>query len=192
MLKGKGFSDIYNLAGGIRDWKSPVAVGAPDQGLDLFDGSEDLEETLLIGFGLEQGLREFYLSMSSEVEQDDVAKLFSTLAEVEVRHQEQLLKQYQKVTGKYISIEDFSTQIVQPTMEGGMSTDEYLSSYQPDLSSMSDVLSLALSIEAQALDLYQRAAGNATDKSITEVLFKIAEEERTHIDRLATMINSLH
>ncbi|MBT8362390.1 MAG: hypothetical protein KJO32_15680 [Deltaproteobacteria bacterium] len=65
MLKGKGFSDIYNLAGGIRDWKSPVAVGTPDQGLDLFDGSEGLEETLLIGFGLEQGLREFYLSMSS-------------------------------------------------------------------------------------------------------------------------------
>ncbi|NNK94370.1 MAG: ferritin family protein, partial [Desulfobacterales bacterium] len=189
---GKGFSDIYNLAGGIRDWKSPVAVGTPDQGLDLFDGSEGLEETLLIGFALEQGLREFYLSMSSEVEQDDVAKLFSTLAEVEVRHQEQLLNQYQKMTGKSISNEEFISQIVQPEMEGGMSTDEYLSRYRPDLSSVLDVLSLALSIEAQALDLYQRAAGNATDKSITELLFKIAEEERTHIDRLAAMINSLH
>ncbi|MBT8362389.1 MAG: ferritin family protein, partial [Deltaproteobacteria bacterium] len=117
---------------------------------------------------------------------------FSTLAEVEVRHQEQLLEQYQKMTGKSISIEEFISQIVQPMMEGGMSTAEYLSRYQPDLSSVSDVLSLALSIEAQALDLYQRAAGNATDKSITEVLFKIAEEERTHIDRLATMINSIH
>lgn len=192
MLRGKGFSDIYNLAGGIRDWKSPVAVGTPDQGLDLFDGSEGIEETLIIGFGLEQGLREFYLTMSTEVEQDEVAKLFSTLAEVEVRHQEQLLKQYQLVTGKEVNIEDFSALIVQPSMEGGMSTDEYLDRYQPDLSSMSDVLSLALSIEAQAFDLYQRAAGNAADDTITQVLYKIADDERAHIDRLATMINSLH
>lgn len=192
MLRGKGFSDIYNLAGGIRDWKSPVAVGTPDQGLDLFDGSEGLEETLIIGFGLEQGLREFYLTMSTEVEQHDVAKLFSTLAEIEVRHQEQLLKQYQLVTGKKVSIEDFSALIVQPSMEGGMSTDEYLSRYKPDLSSMSDVLSLALSIEAQAFDLYQRAAGNATDEDIGEALYKIADDERAHINRLAAMINSPH
>ena len=54
--------------------------------------------------------------------------------------------------------DDFAAKIVTPAMEGGLTTDEYLQLYKTDLDSETEVLSLALAIEAQALDLYLRAA----------------------------------
>ena len=39
-----------------------------------------------------------------------------------------------------------------PAMEGGLTTAEYLARYRPDLENPADVVSLAMAIEAQALD----------------------------------------
>ena len=52
------------------------------------------------------------------------------------------------------------------------------------------MLALALSIEAQALDLYLRAAGKSDDPGAQKVLRQIAEEERSHIARLGHFIDN--
>jgi len=191
MLSGKGFKNVYNLSGGIRAWNNEIAVGPPDLGLHLFSGKESTEETIIVGFGLEQGLREFYLDMANRVKSAEVKSLFTKLADIEILHQEYLFKLYQDITGTTVSMEDFSTGAVQPAMEGGLSTEEYLNLYNPDLESEQDILSLALSIEAQALDLYQRAADNDPDENSRKVLQQIANEERAHMDRLAHYLDAL-
>ena len=191
MLSGKGFKNVYNLSGGIRAWNNEIAVGPPDLGLHLFSGKESAEETIIVGFGLEQGLREFYLDMANRVASAEAKSLFTKLADIEILHQEHLFKLYQDITGTTASMEDFSTSTVQPAMEGGLSTEEYLNLYNPDLESEQDILSLALSIEAQALDLYQRAADNDPDGNSRKVLQQIANEERAHMDRLAHYLDTI-
>ncbi len=59
MLAGKGFENVMNMAGGIRAWDNPVAMGPEDQGLALFDSTESPENTLLTAYSLEAGLRDF-------------------------------------------------------------------------------------------------------------------------------------
>jgi rubrerythrin len=191
MLSGKGFKNVYNLSGGIRAWNNEIAVGPPDLGLHLFSGKESTEETIIVGFGLEQGLREFYLDMANRVVSAEAKSLFIKLADIEILHQEHLFKLYQDITGTTVSMEDFSTGTVQPAMEGGLSTKEYLNLYNPDLESEQDILSLALSIEAQALDLYQRAADNSPDDNSRKILQQIANEERAHMKRLAHYLDTI-
>lgn len=74
-------------------------------------------------------------------------------------------------------------------MEGGLSTEEYLAQYPTDFGNVTDVVSLAMGIEAQALDLYLRAADNSTLTDTRQALLRIAEEERTHLKLLGDLLD---
>lgn len=190
MLAGKGFDKVFNLSGGIKAWNKEVAVGPEDVGLHLFSGGTSSEEAIVTGFGLEAGLRDFYTSMQKRVTNESTKALFGILADIEILHQERLVKLYVELTGAEISLEDFAKKIAEPAMEGGLTTEEYLRLYQTDLESESEVLGLALAIEAQALDLYSRAAQRSKDhEGFRNVLLQIAEEERSHIARLSEYID---
>lgn len=191
MLAGKGFSKVYNLSGGIKAWEKEVAVGLPDSGMFLFSSDATPEEAIVTGFGLEMGLRDFYLTMTSQVKSAGAAELFETLAEIEVLHERQLVDLYNELTGKTITLEEFQKKIVEPVMEGGLTTDEYMQRYDFDMENELDILSLAMSIEVQALDLYLRAAEGSKVGIAREALHKIADEERTHIAMLGLRIEQL-
>jgi rubrerythrin len=76
-------------------------------------------------------------------------------------------------------------------MEGGLTTQDYLGLYQPDLEVPEEVVSLAMAIEAQALDLYQRAADRAGTAENKNVLMQIANEERAHLEQLGSLFGNL-
>ncbi len=187
MLAGKGFKEVYNLSGGIKAWNSEVAFGPQDQGIDLFSGDESPEAMLLVAYSLEEGLRDFYLSMAKKTKEENARKLFDMLAEIEIKHQDRIFNEYIDISGAGITREEFSAKVVSPAMEGGLTTDEYLDRYQPDLENVTEVISMAMAIEAQALDLYQRASERATSEKSREVLLKIADEERSHIQQLGEL-----
>jgi rubrerythrin len=190
MLAGKDFRKIYNLSGGIKAWEKEVAVGPEDVGLHLFSAGTSSEEALIAGFGLEAGLRDFYTSMQKKVTKESTKSLFGMLADIEILHQKRLVKLYVEITGADISLEDFAKKVAEPAMEGGLTTEEYLQLYKTDLESEIEVLGLALAIEAQALDLYSRAAQrNKHHEGFRDVLLQIAEEERGHMAKLSTYID---
>ena len=189
MLSGKGFQKIYNLSGGIKAWGKEVAMGPEDVGLQLFAKATSGEEAIIVGFGLEMGLRDFYLAMQKRVRREETKTLFGKLASIEILHQEQLVQLYAELTGRKLSVADFAAKIVEPAMEGGLTTEEYLQLYKTDLDAESEVLSLALAIEAQALDLYLRAAERSNDAGSEQVLRRIAAEERSHIAMLSKYID---
>jgi sulfur-carrier protein adenylyltransferase/sulfurtransferase len=189
MLSGKGFQKLYNLTGGIQAWGKEVAVGPEDTGLYLFSGAGSPEETIVTGFGLEMGLRDFYLSMQKRVTKEATKALFGKLADIEIKHQERLVDLYTEITGTTVSMTDFAAKIAEPAMEGGLTTEEYLQLYKTDLDVELDVLSLAMAIEAQALDLYRRAAEKSDHDGSRWVLLQIAEEERSHIASLSRYID---
>ncbi len=191
VLAAKGFKEVMNLSGGIKAWNSQKAVGPEDLGLSLFSGKESPEETLLTAYSLEEGLREFYLSMAAQVKDENVRRLFGKLSGIEVKHQDRIFNEYLRISGAAVTREEFAEKVVAPAMEGGLTTEEYLRLYQPDLEVEAEVISLAMAIEAQALDLYQRAADRAKTDESKNVLAQIANEERAHIEQLASLFANL-
>lgn len=191
MMAGKGFEQVINVAGGFKAWNGHAVVGSQELGLELFDGSESPEETLVVAYSLEQGLREYYLSMMEKVKNTQVKELFSKLAQIEVKHQERLFQQYLEISDTAPRLETFEKDIVVNAVEGGMTTEEYTNIYQPDWDSPVDVISLAMSIEAQALDMYQRTAQRIPDKKSRDILMQIAREERTHLAELGKLMDRI-
>jgi rhodanese-related sulfurtransferase/rubrerythrin len=191
VLAGKGFKEVFNLSGGIKAWNSEKAVGPEDLGLELFSGQESAEETLVVAYGLEEGLRRFYESMAPRVTNKDARSLFLKLSTIEVKHQERIFSEYLRVTGSKASRDEFAQKTFAPAMEGGLTTDDYIQRYQPNLENPAEVTSLAMAIEAQAMDLYQRAADRANSGESKSALLRIADEERSHLEQLGKLFQNL-
>jgi len=191
MIAAQGFSDVYNLSGGFKAWKGDAAFGAEEKGLELFTGNESVEETLVVAYSLEEGLRSFYLEMQDKVNNSDARNLFEKLSEIEVKHQERILDEYRKITASSITREEFEKNVVVSTLEGGLTTEEYANLFHPDWESVTDIIEVAMSIEAQALDLYLRASDRSSESQSQKVLRQIADEERTHLAQLGKLIESI-
>jgi len=191
MLAGKGFTDVINMSGGIKAWNSNTAIGSEDLGLHLFNGRETPLETLIVAYSLEEGLREFYVSMIPEVKNNAAKQLFEKLADIELKHQDRILREYCKISGSAVKRDEFEKDVVAPAMEGGLTTEEYLKLYAPDLEVAAEVISLAMAIEAQALDLYQRASEKAASAQSKDALMQIANEERAHLAQLGGLFDEL-
>lgn len=187
-LAGKGYEQVINISGGFKAWTGQAAYGLEDTGLELFTDLGSIEQILATAYSLEEGLRDFYLKMLDKVSNAQVKSLFSLLAEIEIKHKDRLFEEYTRLTGK----EDrgaFETSAVLQVVEGGLTTEEYLDRFSPDLSSTVDVISLAMSIEAQALDLYTRAAAQVKNEEYRAVLTQIAKEEQEHLKRLGQLLD---
>ncbi|MBI9089385.1 MAG: ferritin-like domain-containing protein [Desulfobacterium sp.] len=183
--------EVINLSGGFDFWEGGAALGREDQGLALFSGRESATEILEVAYCLEQGLGEFYLSMADQVDNPEVQRLFSTLARMERLHQESILGEYGRLKGREVTPAVFEHRLAPGALEGGMTTQEYIDYYMPDWDDPRDVVSLAMSIEAQALDMYLRAAARVENALGRAALEKIAREEQTHMAHLGRLMETL-
>jgi len=191
LLAGKGVADVINLSGGFKAWNGEAAVGDEMQGLDLFSGDESPEHTLALAYSLEDGLLDFYLSMASRVKEDSAKHLFNRLSAIEVKHQDRIYSEYESVAEKPLSREEFVNSKVADAIEGGLTTEEYVSRFNPDWKSAKDITDLAMSIEAQALDLYLRASQKSRHTRSKKALAQLADEERGHLKELGKLMESL-
>jgi rubrerythrin len=191
MLAGKGFENVYNLTGGFKGWKSEAAFGQEDLGIELFAGVESAEQALVVAYSLEDGLRDFYVSMIPEVANNAAKNLFQKLSEIEIKHQDRILNEYATITGEPVTREKFEKNILPEIVEGGLTTREYIDLFEPDMESAADIVELAMSIEAQALDLYMRAAEKSSTPQSKNVLIQIAEEEREHMAQLGKLMERI-
>lgn len=191
MLSGKGFGKVINLSGGIKAWKGEKAILGEEKGLEFFSGLESHEQILIIACGLEMGLEEFYVSMKEAAKSDGVKKLFEKLSMIEVRHMERVFQEYVRISSKKISLEEFTSGMVIPAAEGGMSTEEYIEYFGTGKDSPEGAVELAMSIEAQALDLYSRASERTDQGESREFLLQMADEERAHLLQLGHLMDSI-
>lgn len=191
MMAGRGFDKLYNMSGGIKAWNSNTALGAEDLGLELFAGTESVEEVLVVAYSLEDGLHDFYITMLDKTDNASVRSIFHKLAGIEIKHKERVFAEYRKVTGNTESVQEFEEKSVAEIVEGGLTTEEYMGLFQPDFHSAADVISLAMSIEAQALDLYQRASRSTGVERSKAVLLQIADEETAHLAQLGKLMEEV-
>jgi sulfur-carrier protein adenylyltransferase/sulfurtransferase len=191
MLSGKGFEKVFNVSGGIKAWQAQTAIGPQDLGLDLFSDSEEPLDVLKVAYSLEQGLREFYLKMEKKAENAKIKDLFAKLSEIEIKHQMSIYIAYNDISTQEIGKDEFEKMVEIKALEGGLSTDEYLKLFGSDLTSEIHVISLAMSIEAQALDLYQRLSLKITNRQSRDIVNQIASEEKAHLASLGQLMDSL-
>ncbi len=191
MLAGKGFDNVYNVTGGFKAWKDKSAFGKEELGIELFTGDESPDQTLVVAYSLEAGLHDFYLSMIPNVKNNNAKDLFQKLSEIEVKHQDRIFNEYITITGKSANRAEFEKSIVSKAVEGGLTTQEYMNIFQPDLESVNDIIELAMSIEAQALDLYMRAADKSGNPESKKTLIQIADEERSHLAQLGRLMENI-
>lgn len=192
MLSEEGFNEVYNLSGGFSGWSGEAAFGGEEMGISLFTGSETPEETLVTAYSLEEGLRGFYLLMEEKVNNEEAKKLFHQLSGIEIKHQDRIFEEYIEITGEKLERSEFEKKIVSEAMEGGMTTEEYVNHFTPAPESLSNIVEIAMSIEAQALDLYSRAAARSEAPENKQVLNRIADEERTHLALLGELMDKIH
>jgi rubrerythrin len=188
-LAGKGFKKVINLSGGMKAWHGHEAYGQVDQGLQLFADLSSAEQVIFTAYSLEEGLKDFYLKMILRVSAATVTDLFKKLAHVEDIHKDRLFDEYARLTGS-VDRKAFEAEVHGDTLEGGLTTEEYLQRFHPDLEKMEDVIGLAMSIEAQALDLYTRAADAAGDQQSQRLLKRIAAEEKIHLEQLGFLLDN--
>jgi rubrerythrin len=187
MLSGRGFTEVYNLSGGIRAWEGTVIAGSMEVGMGLITGKETPGEMLLIAYAMEGGMRSFYEEMGNRVEDPEVAQLFGDLAEMDMRHQEMIFALFRHYQEDLENTEELEERVLPRVMEGGMTTEELLSMNQTSLETLGDVLTLAMMLEAQALDLYQRYAQRSRDPGTKEVLNELANQEKAHLASLGNL-----
>ena len=190
-LADRGFEGAYNLKGGFRAWEGRAAVGPEDTGMHVFSGEETLPDILLAAYSLEQGLQDFYRLMAGKAQDAPVRKLFEFLAGIEDKHKDRLFQEYQGLTNEPPEREDFESRVVAGYVEGGMTTPDYFQSYRLDMGSRTDVLDMAMTVEAQALDLYRRAADRFRDSEISTFFLRLSEEEKEHLARLGQLMDEI-
>jgi len=187
MLTGRGFKQVYNLAGGIAAWQGRAAAGPGDMGMLSLKGDETPQEVIALSYGLEEGLQKFYAASAKLAIDPEVVQILSRLAEIEVRHKQRLFELYLAVESDPQDREAFEAEINSEMTEGGFNPDQLLEQNLPTLKAAADVLNFAMMLEAQAMDLYMRYADKCEDQQVKEILFQMADEEKAHLKSLGDL-----
>lgn len=190
LLAGQGYEEVYNLKGGIKAWQGAKAVGPADMGMVLLRGDETEAEVILLAYGLEEGLRGFYEAMTKNMDAAAVKDLLSGLAGIEVNHKTRLYNLYATLENGIPDQTTFEGKAISGWMEGGFTTEEFLERNRPMLESVSDVLSMAMMLETQALDLYMRYSRKSHESKSRRVLHELAEEEKAHLSSLGKLLEA--
>lgn len=188
LLSALGFKEIYNLQGGIKAWQGQKAVGPQELNLELVRGDETAAEMIALAYGMEMGLGVFYQNMIETSQDDELKALFSKLADIEANHKKRLFELLTEIDPGGKDVEAYEADIRPTILEGGFQLDDFMKKNESFLHTVPEVLDLAMMLETQALDLYLRFANKSTNSQSQDVLFKLADEENSHLEALGQLV----
>jgi len=149
---------------------------------------ETSEEIIILAYGLEKGLEEFYSAVAEKVDDPNVSKLLSRLAGIEAKHRQKLFQLYGSLDPAVSDMDAFESGIVSEIMEGGFTTETFLEKNRPAMETVAGVLNVAMMLEAQGLDLYLRYSHKVKDEEGKTILNDMAEEEKIHLAYLGDLM----
>ena len=190
LLAGKGFKEVYNLKGGIKAWQGLKAEGPAEMGMIPLSGDETESDIIIIAYGMENGLKEFYSAVSDVTSDTETVDILAKLAKIEENHKQKLFDLYRTLNPGVDDKEAFEANISSDRMEGGFTTEEFLKQNRRLMETVSDVLSIAMMLETQALDLYLRYSQKLKKEDSKTILYDIAEEEKAHLATLGRLMES--
>ena len=162
--------------------------GSEKMGMTLLKGNERPAEIIGLAYALEEALRQFYISSAAATDDPDVSALLNHLADIETSHKDRLFNLYRSIEDTPVDKETFEAQSDSHDMEGGFAVDDFNAQNRSGLQTTEEVLSLAMMVEAQAMDLYLRYADRRVDLEAKKILCQIADEEKAHLHSLGSML----
>ncbi|XPV77807.1 MAG: rhodanese-like domain-containing protein [Desulfovibrio sp.] len=186
MLKEEGFINVINLKGGFKAYNGWTGYGEYEKGLELFPDDMSLSDTLHRAYAMEEALELFYISQGDKTSSIQVKNIFHQLALVETRHKSNILDTAEEMALE-IDIETIDSTIA----EAGMTTDDYLKILGTNPETPEDVVAFAMTVEAQAMDLYKRAADTAISKEVKQILLNMSWEEKAHLRLLGKLMDEI-
>ncbi len=189
ILTGRGFKQVYNLKGGIAAWQGSAATGPSEMGMMLLKGNETPREVICLAYGLEEGLRKFYLMSIKLAIGPAVVGILTKLAKIEVKHKQRLYDLYLTIDPSPIDIDAFEKRINSEFMEGGFDPAKFLEKSMPALKTAAGVLDFAMMLEAQAMDLYMRYAEKSENSEVKNIFYQMANEEKIHLKSLGDILD---
>jgi len=199
LLCGLGFKHIYNLEGGIRNWKYDTIKGTAREGPELITGIEDIGDILILALMFEKGALDFYSKAQWMIKDEKAVKCFKYLEIMEEEHLKKLYQHYNQLpwdmkmllgADKLPPLNRLKEQLSTIYMEGGIKINEELMKFK-DLEFIDDLeaLEIALEKEYMSYDFYKRTIGSIGDRKTKTLLYELAIEEQNHINVLLQQIN---
>jgi rubrerythrin len=180
------------MDGGINSYHGLVATGGPEAGMAWFPEGADTPQLTALAWLLEDGTEKFYAQACKHICREDAHRqLVSMLEAAEDAHKRRLMETCSALMGREPR-DDFPEGLIEMPdedyMEGGVKVSEALE--WAEGKEIREVIDLMMALEANAFDLYIRMSRRVDDKS-SEVFTSLAEEERTHLNRLAQALTAL-
>jgi rhodanese-related sulfurtransferase/rubrerythrin len=188
LLLAEGFSEVYNMSGGIVAWKGEKVSGGELQGLEFFM-DRDFSDVLHMAYSMEEGLRQLYLGLMDKVAAEEDKKFLERLAAFEEGHKAMLVTMF--APKDFSGTEDDEGRPDDGILEGGLDRQQIMAHFDPQLDSLEDILQLGIMLEAQALDLYSRLARKSEVGKSRELFHFLAKEEAKHLGYLTEKLDSL-
>ncbi len=179
-LTAQGYAEVWNIEGGINTWEGEAAFGHHELNLHLINPEVKFPDAISMAYAMEEGLQQFYIMLARETEEEIYKRLYRKLAAFEVDHKRELSRMYSISQGKELiqkEIEEHQGQI----MEGGGYADITLIKTLANTESAYDVFSLAIALEAQALDFYTRLASQTARPDVKKFFLAMADAEKEHL-----------
>jgi rubrerythrin len=190
LLAGEGFREVYNLKGGIAAWQGHTAAGPMEMGMAHLTGGEKPADVVTLAYGLESGLLRLYHKIMEMTSDPEVADLLGRLVGIEEAHKRMLFALFTKLIPAAQNREQFESRILGDVMEGGFKVEEFIEQNASAFASRVNALSVAMMLEAQALDLYLRYSQKSTDQSCKEIFYTISEQEKAHLASLGRLMDA--
>lgn len=156
-------------------------------GLAVLTGAESPEKAAEAAYAMEKGLKEMYLALAEMAIDEDVSLLCSNLAGYESKHMDGLWEILTEL-GVSVDRESFDQGIAGDFIEGGYGAREFLELNKEAAGSTIGILELAMSVETQALDLYLRFADQEMPEKTKSIIYRTAEEEKSHLKALGELM----
>jgi sulfur-carrier protein adenylyltransferase/sulfurtransferase len=186
-LAHNGFSEVYQLEGGLDAWEQPTPANPVGFHLEFASGRESPREAVALAYAMEQGMLDFHEAVRARTEEPELSALLVKLVRAEESHKRTLLDLLRQVAPDE-SLPDDAAKGPSRIMEGGIDIHDFMKRNESFMKTTAGYLDIAMMVESQALDLYL-SIGKASDNEATRrILFHIADEEKTHLSMLAKLL----
>lgn len=184
ILGQAGFTRVLNLHGGMLQWQGSSAAGEEADGLGFFVRG-DFPTAAAMAYGMEAGLRQFYLAAAAQTADMESRDLLAAMARLEDGHMTRLQEKYGP------AVTDAAATMPAGTIEGGLQAADIIEAFHASFTDIESIIQLAMMFEAQALDLYSRLARRRDDPELRQFFLEMAGEEQRHLNRLARELDKL-
>jgi rhodanese-related sulfurtransferase/rubrerythrin len=185
ILNGAGREDVFNMDGGILAYDGIVASGPPEAGVFCFPESLSPDQLVAMAWYVEDGSQKFCEELAQEKCSMKMNDLPINLIHSKKEQKRELVKLYQSIV-KPEERKEFPSEVLPSppvnVMAGCIDVNQAIEWSKGN--SISDILDLMISLEANTFDLFLKLGRQVESHQARKVFVELAEKEKIQLKAL--------